>query len=77
MGRRSLPVEDVIWLQSLDRNRDDWHRVAESVTALYAKGVKLNWAAFDGDYVTRKIALPRFPFAPRGPRSRRFAKRPS
>jgi acyl transferase domain-containing protein/acyl carrier protein len=62
MGRRSLKTDDVTWLESLNRDGHDWQHVAETVRTLYVRGVKVNWAAFDGDYASRKVSLPSYPF---------------
>jgi acyl transferase domain-containing protein len=45
---------------SLERGRDDWEVLLESVARLYQRGVDINWAAFDRPYVRRRVSLPTY-----------------
>ena len=63
MARRCLPdAERSAWLPSLRRGRDDWEQMLESLAALYVRGVKIDWAAFEKDGSGRRITLPTYPF---------------
>jgi acyl transferase domain-containing protein len=62
MGKRCLPDANVAWLPSLRKDRADWQVLLQSVAALYAGGVPVNWMGFDKDYTRRKVTLPTYPF---------------
>jgi acyl transferase domain-containing protein len=62
MGRRCLPDGTRSWLPSLRKDQDDWQVLLASVAALYVRGVKIDWAGFDRDYVRHRVALPTYPF---------------
>jgi acyl transferase domain-containing protein/acyl-CoA synthetase (AMP-forming)/AMP-acid ligase II/acyl carrier protein len=62
MGRRCLPDASYTWLPSLRQDQDNWQVLLESVAALYVRGVKVDWAGFDSDYVRHRVALPTYPF---------------
>jgi len=62
MGRRCIPEQAVSWLPSLQKDRDDWDVLLQTVGALYVKGVEIDWRRFDGDYARRRIATPTYPF---------------
>ncbi len=62
MGRRCVPDEAGSWLPSLRPGRDDWQQLLESLGALYAHGVPVDWVGFDRDYPRRRVALPTYPF---------------
>ncbi|MBE3560028.1 MAG: polyketide synthase dehydratase domain-containing protein, partial [Ktedonobacteraceae bacterium] len=45
------------------RDRDDWEVLLQTVSALYIKGINLDWQGFDRDYARRRLsALPTYPF---------------
>jgi acyl transferase domain-containing protein/acyl carrier protein len=62
MGQRCMPEGSGVWLPSLRKGQGDWQQVLTSLAALYVRGVKVDWAAFDQDYTRRRIALPTYPF---------------
>jgi len=62
MARRQLDSPELVWLPSLRRNRGDWEQLAESVAALYAAGVDIDWREFDRPYPRSKVVLPTYPF---------------
>ena len=77
MGRRCLTGADVKWAGSLTRDRADWSSMLESLAALYASGVRVDWAGFDREYPRHRVVLPTYPFqrqrywvAPSSPRRR-------
>ena len=50
------------WLPSLRQNQPDWQTLFTSLSALYVRGVPINWQGIDREYRRRKIALPTYPF---------------
>ncbi|HEY0171323.1 MAG TPA: beta-ketoacyl synthase N-terminal-like domain-containing protein, partial [Pyrinomonadaceae bacterium] len=62
MGRRCLPGAAVSWLPSMRRGRGDWRVLLDSLAALYASGVEVDWQGFDREYVRRRVRLPTYPF---------------
>ena len=63
MARRCLADADACaWLPSLRRGRDDWPQLLESVAALYVRGTRIDWRAFEQQGGGRRIALPTYPF---------------
>jgi acyl transferase domain-containing protein len=54
----------VAWLPSLRRQRDDWSVLLSSLGALWARGVRVDWAGFERPYAAGRasIALPTYPF---------------
>jgi acyl transferase domain-containing protein/SAM-dependent methyltransferase/acyl carrier protein len=62
LGQQTLSGKDRVWLTSLRKGRAEWTTVLESLAQLYARGVEVNWAGFDGPYVRRRVPLPTYPF---------------
>ena len=62
MARQFTDADGVSWLASLRRGRTDWQEVLSSVSALYARGVDIDWRRFDGDYSRRRLQMPTYPF---------------
>ena len=62
LGRRGVTDPSVSWLGSLRRGVDDWSVLSESVGRLYARGVEMDWPAFEQPYGGRPVALPTYPF---------------
>jgi len=62
LGQQCLSDEEVVWLPSLRRSRDDWQQMLESLGELHVRGVEVDWAGFDRDYDRRKVVLPTYPF---------------
>nr|UUL70763.1 Malonyl CoA-acyl carrier protein transacylase [Vitiosangium cumulatum] len=75
LGQRILPEGVVTFLPSLQKNRDDWSPMLESLGALYVRGANVDWEGFDRDYSRRRTSLPTYPFQrerfwiERGPRT--------
>ena len=61
LGVRCLP-SDHVWLPSIRKDRDDVAEIANSLAALCANGVRVNWAEVYRDSPRRKVALPTYPF---------------
>lgn len=62
MGKQCLPENGSAWLPSLWPCHDDWQTLLNGVAQLYVRGVKIDWAGFDGDYPRRRTELPTYPF---------------
>ncbi len=62
MGRRCLPGAAASWLPSMRRGRGDWRVLLDSLAALYASGVEVDWEGFDRDYARCRVQLPTYPF---------------
>nr|CAD19087.1 StiC protein [Stigmatella aurantiaca Sg a15] len=62
LGQRILPEGAATFLPSLQKSRDDWSPMLESLGALYVRGVNVDWEGLDRDYSRRRTALPTYPF---------------
>ncbi|MGD9832287.1 MAG: type I polyketide synthase [Piscinibacter sp.] len=62
MARLCIEGDGARWLPSLRRGRDDWQTLLESLAAVYAGGVPVDWAAFDAPYRRQRIDWPGYPF---------------
>ena len=52
----------LLFLPSLQPPADDWTRLLDSLGALYASGVTVDWAGLDAVTGRKKVALPSYPF---------------
>src|SRR6185436_11912187 len=62
MGRRCLPEDAGVWLNSLRKERDDWQEILASLAAMYVHGVPVDWPRFDAGHRRRRVAVPAYPF---------------
>jgi acyl transferase domain-containing protein len=62
LGQRILPEGAATFLPSLQRNREDWAPLLETLGALYVRGVDVDWEGFDRDYSRCRVSLPTYPF---------------
>lgn len=60
MGRYCFP--EGLWLATLRPGQDEWSQVLESLAALHAAGVGIDWEGFHRPYPRRRVALPTYPF---------------
>ena len=51
-----------VWIPSLRESRGNWSQMLQSLADLYVRGVAIDWEGFDRDYVSRKVAIPHYPF---------------
>ncbi|MCB0000497.1 MAG: hypothetical protein KDE56_32245, partial [Anaerolineales bacterium] len=51
-----------LFLASLSSSQNDWQSLLNSLGQLYEAGAEVDWAAFDGDYRRRRVALPTYAF---------------
>jgi acyl transferase domain-containing protein/acyl carrier protein len=58
---------------SLCGDRSPWDTMLQSLAALYVRGVSVDWAGFDRDYVRRRRSVPTYPFQ----RQRYWVDRPA
>ncbi len=62
MGRRCLPYGAAVWLHSLKKGQQNWQELLNSLKALYARGIEINWRGFDQDYTRHRVSLPTYKF---------------
>ncbi|HEY9226750.1 MAG TPA: methyltransferase, partial [Gemmatimonadaceae bacterium] len=62
MGAECLPGDERMWLPSLREGQTEWSVILESLQALYAAGVNVDWSAFDAGHTRRRVPLPTYPF---------------
>jgi len=62
MGRHCLPESEAVWLPSLNRKKEDWPVLLNSVAALFVNNASINWEAFDKEYNRNLLPLPGYPF---------------
>ncbi len=62
LARQPKASSQVLWLPSIRRGRSEWADCLDSLAALFAAGVRVDWAAFDEDHHRRRVALPTYPF---------------
>ncbi len=62
MARKCLSDNEGVWLASLEKGRDDFAQMLESLAALYVRGVYVDWKGFDRGYDRRRVILPAYPF---------------
>ena len=58
LAARCATISEAAWLPSLRRGRDDWAQMLESLSALYVRGVSVDWAGFDRARRRRRLVLP-------------------
>lgn len=47
----------------LDRKRNDWESLLNTLAGLFTQGIEWNWFAFDADFVPQRVSLPTYPFS--------------
>ena len=62
MGSQCVPLDEGLWLPSLQQGREDWQQLLEGLGRLYANGATVNWDGFYRDRKARKVALPTYTF---------------
>ncbi len=62
MARLCVDQDKVAWLPSLRKAKDEWTQMLESLAALYACGVEVDWVAFDSGWPRRRLTVPGYPF---------------
>ncbi|HEY4132962.1 MAG TPA: SDR family NAD(P)-dependent oxidoreductase [Gemmatimonadaceae bacterium] len=62
LGRACAPESACAWLPSLRREHDESTILFGSLAQLYARGVSIDWTAFDADRGRRRVRLPTYPF---------------
>ena len=62
MARSNSPAKHCLWLPSLRPKKSDWQQILQSLAALYARGVTVNWQNLARGNNVQKIALPTYPF---------------
>jgi len=62
LGPQCVAAEDVTWLTTLNNRMGNWEQVLETLGALYAHGVKIDWRAYDASAIRRFVSAPTYPF---------------
>jgi acyl transferase domain-containing protein/acyl carrier protein len=62
MGQECLGQEGRLWVGSLHKGKGEWQQMSAGVQALYAAGVEIDWAGWDGGYGRRKVSMPTYRF---------------
>ena len=62
MSRPCLRGQKIDLLPTLSPGKSDWQTLLTSLAALYARGVAVDWEAFDADYRRQRVELPTYPF---------------
>ena len=65
MGRSNLSnnkKSNTEWLPSLRPRKKDWQQIMQTLSALYVKGVDINWHNFESTANKNKVAIPSYPF---------------
>jgi glutamate-1-semialdehyde aminotransferase/acyl carrier protein len=62
LGKGCQQDVPAIWLPSLTPGQEDWRVLLESLSALYVRGIGVNWPEFDRDYSRHWLSLPTYPF---------------
>ena len=59
---KSNNSNEIEFVSSLSNRQADDRAIIDSVARLYHRGVKIDWQAFNRDYVLKNIKLPTYPF---------------
>ncbi|MCU0532507.1 MAG: aminotransferase class III-fold pyridoxal phosphate-dependent enzyme [Hydrococcus sp. Prado102] len=62
LGKRSQQSESAVWLSSLSQTKNDWQVLLESLSALYLRGVEIDWMELDRNCDRKRLSLPTYPF---------------
>lgn len=58
----SLKNAPGLWLAGLRSDEADWPVMLQTVSQLYARGVRVDWEGFDRGFPRRRVSLPTYPF---------------
>ncbi len=62
IGRQCVTGSENLWLASIDRKKDDWFELLNSLKSLYLSGLYIDWNSFDSPYERSRVPLPSYPF---------------
>jgi acyl transferase domain-containing protein/NADPH:quinone reductase-like Zn-dependent oxidoreductase/acyl carrier protein len=62
LGQQCVDDPELAWLPTIKGQEDDWTSMLKSLGELFARGVPVDFKAFDKEYGRRRIALPTYPF---------------
>ena len=62
MGKGSIGREGQSWLPSLRRSKQDARQLAETLGALWARGIEVDWEGYYAGRGCRRTQLPAYPF---------------
>jgi acyl transferase domain-containing protein/acyl carrier protein len=62
MGKQCIPDSGTTWVPTLRRGVEDWKQVIASLSQLYVRGARIDWAGVERGHKRRRLALPTYPF---------------
>ncbi|TVX93370.1 type I polyketide synthase [Paenibacillus agilis] len=62
LANQCIDDEDILFLPSMRREADNYTQFFNSVSALFMKGMDLDWHSFYKSYSKRRVTLPNYPF---------------
>jgi len=62
LANRSPEAEQMALFASLRQGKGEWEQLLKSLSELYARGVRVDWAGFDRCYARHLVTLPTYPF---------------
>ena len=58
MSRHFLDNETFTWLPSLNRRKEEWRCILDTLTDLHLKGICIDWHSFDAPFQRSRVPLP-------------------
>jgi acyl transferase domain-containing protein/acyl carrier protein len=62
LGMQCLDGGSALFLPSLKKEKSDWKTILGSLGSLHARGLRVDWNAFDRPYGAKKVTAPTYPF---------------
>ena len=62
MARTCLKSKEQLWAPSIRKAKGDAQQMADSLAALYVRGVEVDWNGYEAGRGRRRIVLPTYPF---------------
>jgi acyl transferase domain-containing protein/SAM-dependent methyltransferase len=62
LGRELVGGDGCVWAPSIRRKSGEKQQMAESLAGLYARGVAVDWSAYQAGRGVRRVSLPTYPF---------------
>jgi myxalamid-type polyketide synthase MxaC len=62
LGRAVVPEDGCVWVPSLRKKQPEWWQMLNSLAALHASGLEIDWVGFEGGAPRRRVPLPTYPW---------------
>lgn len=62
LGQQCITDPATVWMATASEGRTNWEQALDSLGALFAHGVDIDFEGFDRGYACRKVSLPTYPF---------------